>query len=84
MDIMQREGAYPVPPHAPKTLGVEFSGPIVAVGKNVTAGSWKVGDEVIGLAGGVRDTHSKPFIHTASDSFCRERMQSLSRCLRRM
>lgn len=52
MDIMQREGAYPVPPHAPKTLGVEFSGPIVAVGKNVTAGSWKVGDEVIGLAGG--------------------------------
>lgn len=50
MDIMQREGKYPVPPHAPKTLGVEFSGPIVAVGNNVTA--WKVGDEVMGLAGG--------------------------------
>jgi putative PIG3 family NAD(P)H quinone oxidoreductase len=50
MDIMQREGNYPVPPSAPPTLGVEFSGPITATGSEVT--DWKVGDEVMGLASG--------------------------------
>ncbi|AEO62319.1 uncharacterized protein THITE_2106372 [Thermothielavioides terrestris NRRL 8126] len=31
MDLSQREGRYPLPPQAPATLGVEFSGTIVAV-----------------------------------------------------
>ncbi len=26
MDLLQRVGKYPVPPQAPKTMGVEFSG----------------------------------------------------------
>ncbi|KLU88561.1 zinc-binding alcohol dehydrogenase domain-containing protein 2, partial [Magnaporthiopsis poae ATCC 64411] len=28
MDLLQRNGSYPVPPQAPATLGVEFSGTI--------------------------------------------------------
>ena len=52
MDISQRNGNYPPPPGAPDTLGVEFSGIITELGEG--AGKrWKVGDEVIGLAGGV-------------------------------
>ncbi|EMD39659.1 hypothetical protein CERSUDRAFT_111964 [Gelatoporia subvermispora B] len=50
MDISQREGKYPVPPGASKILGVEFSGHVVEVGRDVT--EWKEGDEVLGLAGG--------------------------------
>ncbi|THH17270.1 hypothetical protein EW146_g3503 [Bondarzewia mesenterica] len=50
MDISQREGKYPPPKGASEVLGVEFSGIIVEVGKGVT--EWKVGDEVLGLAGG--------------------------------
>lgn len=52
MDISQREGKYPVPPGVSKILGVEFSGHVVALGEDVT--EWKEGDEVLGLAGGVR------------------------------
>ena len=33
MDLLQREGHYPLPPQAPKTLGVEFSGVIEALGE---------------------------------------------------
>ncbi|KAH6674371.1 hypothetical protein B0J14DRAFT_666105 [Halenospora varia] len=50
MDLLQREGHYPVPPQAPKTLGVEFSGTIEDV-PNTNCG-FKKGDEVFGLAYG--------------------------------
>lgn len=43
MDIMQRQGLYPVPPQAPPTLGVEFSGLIEEAGNS---SGWKQGDEV--------------------------------------
>ncbi|KAF8851921.1 NAD(P)-binding protein [Acephala macrosclerotiorum] len=51
MDLMQREGHYPVPPQAPSTLGVEFSGIIESLGEECKDG-FKVGDEVLGLAYG--------------------------------
>ncbi|GAK62544.1 quinone oxidoreductase [Moesziomyces antarcticus] len=51
MDIMQREGNYPLPPHAPQIMGVEFSGHVVAT-KNLKDVQWKVGQEVFGLAVG--------------------------------
>lgn len=51
MDLLQREGKYPVPPQAPKTLGVEFSGIIESFGKDAE-GDFIVGDEVFGLAYG--------------------------------
>lgn len=51
MDIIQRRGFYPLPPQAPKTLGVEFSGIIESVGSTATGG-FKPGDEVFGLAYG--------------------------------
>ena len=55
MDTLQREGHYPVPPQAPKTLGVEFSGTIESFGSNAES-NFKVGDEVFGLAyGGTKD-----------------------------
>jgi NADPH:quinone reductase-like Zn-dependent oxidoreductase len=43
MDIMQRQGLYPVPPQAPDTLGVEFSGVVETAG---SSSGWKQGDEV--------------------------------------
>nr|ADE10073.1 ADH N [Tremella fuciformis] len=50
MDILQREGKYPLPPKASKTiLGVEFSGIVSALGEG---SSRKEGDEVFGLAYG--------------------------------
>lgn len=51
MDLMQREGNYPVPPQAPSTLGVEFSGEIVELASE-SEGSFKKGDAVFGLAYG--------------------------------
>ena len=51
MDLLQREGHYPVPPQAPKTLGVEFSGIIESFGSDAESG-FKKGDEVFGLAYG--------------------------------
>ncbi|KAI0146992.1 zinc-binding dehydrogenase [Xylariaceae sp. FL1272] len=51
MDLYQREGKYPVPPQAPKTLGVEFSGTVSSLGPSTTS-SFSVGDEVFGLAYG--------------------------------
>lgn len=50
MDLLQREGLYPLPPQAPATLGVEFSGIVEGFGGD--AGDFKVGDEVFGLAYG--------------------------------
>lgn len=53
MDLLQREGQYPLPPQAPKTLGVEFSGTIEELGtEGGGAEGFKVGDEVFGLAYG--------------------------------
>lgn len=51
MDIIQRRGFYPVPPQAPSTLGVEFSGTIESFGPG-EHGDFKAGDEVFGLAYG--------------------------------
>lgn len=50
MDILQREGKYPLPPQAPSTMGVEFSGVIEEIADSES--SFKVGDEVFGLAYG--------------------------------
>lgn len=46
-DIAQRLGAYPPPPGAPDTLGLEVAGEVV-----VGAGRWKTGDKVCALLGG--------------------------------
>ncbi|KAK3945844.1 quinone oxidoreductase [Diplogelasinospora grovesii] len=53
MDLLQREGRYPLPPQAPSTLGVEFSGTIHSLpNDSSSSSSFKVGDEVFGLAYG--------------------------------
>lgn len=53
MDLLQREGQYPVPPSAPSTLGVEFSGTIASLPDSpAVEHGWSVGDEVFGLAYG--------------------------------
>jgi NADPH2:quinone reductase len=46
-DILQRLGAYPPPPGAPVTLGLEVAGEVVA-----PAGRWRAGDRVCALLGG--------------------------------
>lgn len=46
-DTAQRIGAYPPPPGAPETLGLEVAGEVV-----VGAGRWKAGDKVCALLGG--------------------------------
>ncbi|KAG0750296.1 hypothetical protein G6F16_001932 [Rhizopus arrhizus] len=50
MDIVQREGKYPVPPGGSPLLGVEVSGTVEAIGENVS--QFKLGDEVFGLMPG--------------------------------
>ncbi|KAJ2511928.1 hypothetical protein H4217_007142 [Coemansia sp. RSA 1939] len=47
MDIIQREGRYPVPPQASPILGVEMAGVVVETG--LEAKRFKVGDKVFGL-----------------------------------
>jgi putative PIG3 family NAD(P)H quinone oxidoreductase len=47
LDLLQRQGAYPVPPGAPETLGVEAAGEVVSVGDGVEA--WHIGDRVCAL-----------------------------------
>ncbi|TIA90955.1 hypothetical protein E3P99_01316 [Wallemia hederae] len=49
MDLLQAKGQYPLPPQAPSTLGVEFSGVIVDANGNEEC---KVDSEVFGLAYG--------------------------------
>ncbi len=49
-DLHQAHGAYPPPPGAPDTLGMEVSGHIAAVGDD--AAPYKVGDAVAALLGG--------------------------------
>lgn len=51
MDLLQRQGHYPVPSGAPRTLGVEFSGVVESLGPEPER-DFKVGDEVFGLAYG--------------------------------
>lgn len=46
-DLLQRLGAYPPPPGAADTLGLEVAGEVV-----VGAERWKVGDKVCALLGG--------------------------------
>ena len=58
MDLLQREGHYPVPPQGGKILGVEFSGVIEGFGSEAER-QFKVGDEVFGLAyGGEYPSHA--------------------------
>jgi len=53
MDLLQREGQYPVPAGASKILGVEFSGTIEELsGEGGGKEGFKTGDEVFGLAYG--------------------------------
>ncbi|ROW13321.1 hypothetical protein VPNG_05463 [Cytospora leucostoma] len=54
MDLLQREGLYPLPPQAGPILGVEFSGTIESLGSEEQHHhrGFKVGDEVFGLAYG--------------------------------
>ncbi|KAK3904160.1 quinone oxidoreductase [Staphylotrichum tortipilum] len=57
MDLIQREGRYNLPPQAPSTLGVEFSGVITALGPALSppaasTSEFAVGDAVFGLAYG--------------------------------
>ncbi|XGC81141.1 NAD(P)H-quinone oxidoreductase [Bdellovibrio bacteriovorus] len=49
-DCAQRQGTYPPPPGASDILGLEVSGKVVALGKEVKR--WKVGDFVCALVNG--------------------------------
>lgn len=49
-DMLQRQGLYAVPPDASDLPGLEISGTVAAVGKDVTM--WKVGDQICALAHG--------------------------------
>lgn len=49
-DLLQRIGAYPPPPGAPETLGLEVAGEVAALGAGVEG--WEVGDRVCALLGG--------------------------------
>lgn len=51
MDLLQREGQYPLPPQAGPIMGVEFSGTIESIASGAERG-FKGGDEVFGLAYG--------------------------------
>jgi putative PIG3 family NAD(P)H quinone oxidoreductase len=46
-DLLQRLGAYPPPPGAPETLGLEVAGEVLQ-----GAGRWQAGDRVCALLGG--------------------------------
>jgi putative PIG3 family NAD(P)H quinone oxidoreductase len=49
-DLLQRQGFYPPPPGASELLGLECSGSVAAVGRDVTG--WQVGDPVCALLSG--------------------------------
>src|SRR6185312_6592291 len=49
-DLHQAHGAYPPPPGAPDTLGMEVSGHVAAMGED--SAPYKVGDAVAALMGG--------------------------------
>lgn len=52
MDLLQREGKYPVPAGASQILGVEFSGTIEELASSGCKDGFKIGDAVFGLAYG--------------------------------
>ena len=62
-DLVQRRGAYPVPPGAPDILGLECAGHITSVGDDVT--DWSMGDQVCALlaGGGYADEVAVPAAH---------------------
>ena len=49
-DVMQRKGLYPAPPGAPDIPGLEISGLVAQVGKDVAR--WREGDQVVALVTG--------------------------------
>ena len=49
-DLLQRQGKYPSPKGCPEWMGLEISGEIVSVGKDVK--NLKIGDKVCALLGG--------------------------------
>ncbi len=49
-DMLQRQGLYAVPPDASDLPGLEISGTVAAIGRDVKM--WKVGDQVCALAHG--------------------------------
>ncbi len=51
-DLLQRLGAYPPPPGAPLTLGLEVAGEVVAVDGGEGEARWAPGDRVCALLGG--------------------------------
>ena len=63
-DLAQRVGLYPAPPGASEILGLECSGIIQEIGKNVV--NRKVGDEVVALlaGGGYAEYVSCPEVQT--------------------
>jgi NADPH:quinone reductase-like Zn-dependent oxidoreductase len=63
MDLMQREGKYPLPAGASKTImGVEFAGTVTKAGEGTE--KFKEGDEVFGLAYGVSFLPPYTFLHS--------------------
>ncbi len=52
-DILQRKGKYPSPEGCPAWPGLEISGEIVEIGRDIpTLCDWKIGDKVCALLGG--------------------------------
>lgn len=49
-DVLQRQGAYPPPPGAPQTPGLEIAGEVVEVGESCTR--YRVGEHVCALVPG--------------------------------
>ncbi|XP_027356805.1 quinone oxidoreductase PIG3 isoform X3 [Abrus precatorius] len=49
-DTLQRKGSYPPPQGASPYLGLECSGTVLSLGKNVS--KWKIGDQVCALLAG--------------------------------
>lgn len=52
MDLMQREGKYPLPPQAGPIMGVEFAGVVEQIGPDLEGEKWSKGERVFGLAYG--------------------------------
>lgn len=52
MDLLQREGKYPLPPQAGPIMGVEFSGTVESLGPDLSSKDWQIGEKVFGLAYG--------------------------------
>jgi len=62
MDLLQREGLYPLPPQAPVTMGVGFSGTVESVAAGAES-DFKVGDAVFSLAYGGSHCPGHPMVN---------------------